>query len=207
MKKLILSLVFLSSVVLALEDDKDFAVYCTTETSWVHVVTNVAPTNCPNNATHSFRSGSFIVWDSNPHNNVIVGTTVVSESDITKYESNQTYVSLGDLGGWDVLKAGLTLDNSFNDLILTNVPNGAASVVIIVNTKIDTETMEMRFRKKGHTGTINVRRWMPEYTNQILQREFVVSVDTNSTIQYRFSTNGTWNVVKIVAVGYNTITP
>ncbi len=186
MKILILGIILAAANVLA-EQDKDYAVYCTTESKWVHATTNVAPTNCPTSAAHAFKADSITVW--------------------SPLEKNLTYISRGDLSDWDVVKADLTLDDTFNDLTLTNVPNGSASAVIIVNANIDTETMEIKFRKKGHTGTVNVRKWMPQYTNQVLQHELVVGVDTNSTIQYQASTNGTWSVLKIVAVGYNTANP
>ena len=39
-------------------NDKQFAVYCNTETNWIYATQKTAPTNCPTSAAHSFKSDS-----------------------------------------------------------------------------------------------------------------------------------------------------
>lgn len=117
-----------------------------------------------------------------------------------------TYVSRGDLGAWDFVKADLTLDNNYHDLVLTNaMPTNASIAVVRFNLKCDTAEMELRLRKKGITGGVNSRRWSNQDTTAFsLFPVIEIEVDEMRTMQYLATTNGAWTTLKVAVIGYFT---
>jgi hypothetical protein len=53
----------------------EYSIYCVTESQWVSVITNVAPTNCPNNPAHTVKANSVRVSNANPNYDLIPTTT------------------------------------------------------------------------------------------------------------------------------------
>lgn len=112
------------------------------------------------------------------------------------------YVDRGDPSGWDFELGVLTTDATWNDLDLSGiVPGGATIVLLTVNIKDDTAGSRIMFRENGNSNAYNISPLNTQEANYRLYGDCWVKPDKNRIIEYN-AEDVTWTSIEILVRGW-----
>lgn len=109
-------------------------------------------------------------------------------------------VDRGDVGGYDVLMAALTLDNEWHNLDLSSIlPTNAKWVRLRAQANSMTAPESLMFRRKGNTNNINVDGVFIAVESTDTNAWPLIKVGNDGIIEY-CGTVGTWYSIYITVI-------
>ena len=122
----------------------------------------------------------------------------------TDYLAPGAYVDRGDPAAYDFEQGAMTTDNTWRDMDLSSiVPAGAKAVLLSVWARQTTDTeRQYSFRKNGNSNAYAMSTNFNQVTSKLQGNDFVVSLDANRVIEYRFETGVTWSLIRITVKGW-----
>lgn len=113
------------------------------------------------------------------------------------------WIDRGDIGAYDFVKAGLTIDGNWHDMDLASIIGAARGLVCIRLELINaTPQSSLEFRTKGYTGTYNQRITYVHVANITNEQDVWVYTDASGVIQYK-ATNNVWVATNVLVRGYS----